>query len=165
MEDGVAIEPVAPSDPDAEALMAMLDAEVDALYGGTTSTGALPPEERDAFNGVFLLARRRGAPTACGAVRFLDDGSTGELKRIYAKPEERGSGVARALVGAFERAAAERGLSRVVLTSADRLNRAVRFYESLGYTLIPPYGEHAGKQWAVCFEKRLPERREDAADA
>ena len=168
MEDDVAIEPVSPSDPDAEALMAMLDDEVNAVYEGATGTGALPPEERAAFNGVFLLARRRGAPAACGGVRFLGDGATGELKRIYAKPEERGSGVARSLVSALERAAAERGLSRVVLETGDRLNRAVSFYESLGYTPIPPYGEHAGKQWAICYEKRLPapsERRKDAAYA
>lgn len=155
MDDDVAIEAVALSDPDAEALMAMLDAEVDDLYGGTTGTGALSPEERVAFNGVFLLARRRGDPVACGAVRLLDQ-STGELKRIYVKAEERGSGVAQSLVAALERVAAERGLSRVVLETGDRMSRAIRFYEALGYVRIPPYGEHAVKAWTVCFEKRLP---------
>ena len=55
----------------------------------------------------------------------------------------------------LERAAAERGLSRLVLETDDRLERAVRMYERLGYTRIPPFGEHIGKQWAVCYEKHL----------
>lgn len=155
MDNDVAMEAVALSDPDAEALMAMLDAEVRDLYDGMTGTGALSPEERAAFNGVFLLVRRRGAPVACGAVRLLDD-ATGELKRIYVKAEERGSGVAQSLVAALERAAEERGLSRIVLETGDRMSRAIRFYESLGYVRVPPYAEHAVKAWAVCFEKRLP---------
>jgi len=154
MENDLSITPTPPSDPDAEALMAMLDAEVSALYDGTTGTGALSPEERAAFNGVFLVARRNGAAVACGAVRFLDE-STGELKRIYVKAEERGSGAAQSLVGELERAAGERGASRVVLETGDRMDRAIRFYEGLGYVRVPPYAEHAAKSWAVCFEKRL----------
>ena len=91
---------------------------------------------------------------ACGGVRIID-GTTGEVKRVYAVPEERGSGAARALMATLERAAVERGLSRLVLETDDRLERAVHMYERLGYTSIPPFGEHIGKPWAVCYEKHL----------
>lgn len=156
MTTDVILEAVSPDHPDAEALMAMLDAEVDAVYQGTTDgTGALSPEQKSAFDGLFLIARRDGVPVACGGFLVLDD-STCELRRIYAKPEARGSGVARALVAALELAAAERGASLIRLETGNRQARAIAFYESLGYTRIPPYGEHVGKWWAVCFEKCLP---------
>ncbi len=151
----VTFEAVTPAHPDAEALMAMLDAEVDTLYGNSVGeTGALNPELKAAFNGVFLVARRSGVPVACGGVLLLD-AMTCELRRIYARPEERGSGVARALMAELERAAAERGMSRVLLETGDRQTRAIGFYEAIGYTRIPLYGEHVGKWWAVCYEKRI----------
>ena len=155
MTDDITFEPVPPSHPDAESLMAMLDAEVADLYKGTkVGTGALSTELKAAFHGVFLVARRDGVPVACGGVLVLDT-MTGELRRVYARPEERGSGLARALVAELERAPAEKGLSRILLETGDRQTRAIGFYEALGYTRIPVYGEHEGKWWAVCFEKRI----------
>ena len=151
----VTFEAVTSAHPDAETLMAMLDAEVDTLYGNSVGeTGALNPELKAAFNGVFLVARRSGVPVACGGVLLLD-AMTCELRRVYARPEERGSGVARALMAELERAAAERGMSRVLLETGDRQTRAIGFYEAIGYTRIPLYGEHVGKWWAVCYEKRI----------
>ena len=153
MKAEITFEAVAPAHPDAEALMAMLDAEVLELYPEAgIETGALSDEMKAAFNGVFLVARRNGAPVACGGVLLLDD-ATGELRRIYAMPEERGTGTARALLAELERFASERGLSRLLLETGDRQHRAIGFYESAGYTRIPPYGDHADKWWAVCYEK------------
>ena len=155
MTGEVTFESVAPAHPDAEPLMAMLDAEVADLYKGTkVGTGALSAELKAAFNGVFLIARRNGVPVACGGVLHLD-AATCELRRVYARPEERGSGLARTLIAELERIASERGLSRILLETGDRQTRAIGFYEALGYTRIPVYGEHAGKWWAVCFEKRI----------
>ncbi len=155
MADAVTFEAVAPAHPDAEALMAMLDAEVADLYKGTkASTGALSTEMKAVFNGVFLVARRGGVPVACGGVLFLDNTKC-ELRRIYALPEERGSGMARSLIVELERAASEHGMSRILLETGDRQHRAMRFYEALGYTHVPPYGEHVDEWWSVCYEKRI----------
>ncbi len=167
MTEEIIFEAVAPTHPDAEALMAMLDAEVNEVYWDVledptsmsaelraTFNGTLSPELKAAFNGVFLVARRNGVPVACGGVLFLDD-TTGEVRRIYALPEERGSGVARGLMSALEDAAAERGTRLLLLETGNRQPRAMRFYEALGYTHIPPFGEHIGKPWSVCYEKRI----------
>ena len=156
MTDEITFEVVAPAHPDAEALMAMLDAEVTDIYAdaGDVETGALSAEMKAAFDGVFLVARRGGAAVACGGVLVLDDG-TGELRRVYARPEERGTGTAQALIAELERAASERGISRIVLETGDRQTRAIAFYEALGYRQIPLYGEHVGKWWAICYEKRI----------
>ena len=155
MADEITFEAVTPAHPDAEALMALLDAEVADLYrGAKVETGALSAELKAAFNGVFLVARRNGAPVACGGVLVMDEAMC-ELRRVYAVPRERGTGLARRLIAELERAASERGMSRIVLETGDRQVRAIGFYEALGYRHIPVYGEHEGKWWAVCFEKRI----------
>ena len=156
MTDEVTFEAVTPAHPDAEALMAMLDAEVLDIYwdAGDVETGALSDELKAAFDGVFLVARRNGVPVACGGVLLLDD-TMCELRRVYAVPGERGSGLARELVARLEQAASDCGMSQILLETGDRQTRAVGFYEALGYTHIPVYGDHVGKWWAVCFEKRI----------
>ncbi|MDE2838633.1 MAG: GNAT family N-acetyltransferase [Chloroflexota bacterium] len=163
----VTFEAVTPDHPDAETLMALLDAELDEIYGdlldGTTALsaevrssfdGTLDPDLKADFDGVFLVARRSGIPVACGGMLFLDE-ATGEVRRVYARPEERGRGVARELMAELERAASERGCSRILLETAIRQPRAMRFYEALGYTRVPPYGKHVGNPWSVCYEKRI----------
>ncbi|MCY4582999.1 MAG: GNAT family N-acetyltransferase [Chloroflexi bacterium] len=167
MAGEISFEAVQPAHPDAEALMAMLDAEVDEIYRDLldeTSTlsaemrasfdGTLDPQLKVDFNGVFLVARRKDAPVACGGMLLLGD-ATGEVRRVYARPEERGSGVARALVIELERAASKRGCSRILLETAIGQPRAMRFYEALGYKRIPPYGKYVGNPWSVCYEKRI----------
>lgn len=167
MDSEVTFEAVAPAHPDAEALMALLDAELDEIYRDMLEdpdalsaeqksgfTGTLSAKLRSAFDGVFLVVRRGGVPIACGGLLFLDD-TTGEVRRMYTRPEERGSGVARTLMAELERAASEHGRSRILLETGDRLSRAMRFYEALGYTRIPPYGKHVDHPWCVCFEKRI----------
>ena len=46
-------------------------------------------------------------------------------------------------------------MSRIALETGDRQTRAIAFYEALGYRQIPLYGEHVGKWWAICYEKRI----------
>ena len=156
MTDEVTFEAVTPAHPDAEALMALLDAEVLDIYrdAGDVETGALSNELKAAFNGVFLVARRNGAPVACGGVLMMDEAMC-ELRRVYTLPEERGTGLARRLIAELEHAASELGMSRIALETGDRQTRAMGFYEALGYTQIPLYGEHQGKWWSVCYEKRI----------
>ncbi len=156
MADEITFEAVAPAHPDAEALMALLDAEVLDIYwdAGDIETGALSDELKTAFNGVFLIARRNGAPVACGGVLVMDEAMC-ELRRVYALPEERGTGLARSLMAELERAASELGMSRIALETGDRQTRAIAFYEALGYKQVPLYGEHVGKWWAICYEKRI----------
>ncbi len=155
MAGEVTFEAVPPAHPDAEALMAMLDAELGEIYEDLLDEiGKLSAEMKAAFNGVFLVARRDSVPIACGGMLFLDD-ATGEVRRVYAKPEERGSGTARALMAELERAASVRGCSRILLETAIGQPRAMRFYEALGYKRIPPYGKYVGNPWSVCYEKSI----------
>jgi GNAT superfamily N-acetyltransferase len=129
-------------------------AEVRARYpgwspeqGATASTDEMGPP-----GGRFLVAYLGGRPVACGTVKRLDD-ATGEIKRMYVRPEARGHGVARAVLAELERAAGELGYERVVLDTGDRMPEAQALYRSSGYAETADYN---GNPWAaVWFEKRL----------
>jgi GNAT superfamily N-acetyltransferase len=145
--------PTDPSHPDAQALIAALDADLQARYPGVSldpvDTSPLVPPR-----GVFIVGRVEGRPVACGGWRTLDD-ATVELKRMYVDPSVRRRGQARALVSALEDAARERGFTVVRIETGDNQPEAVALYERCGYTRIPPFGEYVGNAWSICWEKLL----------
>ena len=103
-------------------MIGALDAGLAELY---------PPEQRFGPNlkaqhledgrGTFLVARDDGRAIACGAVRILD-ATTGEIKRMYVEPDQRGRGVGRAVLARLEAAARQLGARRLVL---ERLTRQI----------------------------------------
>lgn len=87
----------------------------------------LPP------HGRLVLARRRGGRlVGCGTLATVAPG-IGELKRLFVRPEARGTGLGRALVAARISAARDMGLSALL---ADTLRRNVEMqglYAALGF--------------------------------
>jgi GNAT superfamily N-acetyltransferase len=148
------IAPASPASPAARALMAALDAHLAALYPAAENFTELAPEEVSGGRGVFLVAQEDGAVVACGAVRFRD-GTTAEVKRMWVRPESRGHGHARALLGELERWAADQGAQRLVLETGERQAEALGLYRSSGFTPIPCFGEYAASASSICMEKRL----------
>jgi GNAT superfamily N-acetyltransferase len=136
-------------------LLAEYYAEIASRYpdwnpslGSTASVADMSPPE-----GRFVVAYVDGEPAGCGTVKRLDE-STGEIKRIYVRPEARGHGVARRILDALEEAAAEIGYARVRLDTGERLPEAQALFRSSGYAEIPDYN---GNPWAAFwFEKELP---------
>ena len=156
MRNGVTVEPASKESGEAQALVAGLMDLYSALF---TPDMIRQFDEAEAGDGeseyAFFIARRGGAAVGCGGVRFMDDGATGEVKRIFVEPEHRRAGAAHALMATIESEAAARGLSRLVLTTAERLAAAVRLYEAMGYSRIPNYGPYAGIGVIVSYENRL----------
>jgi GNAT superfamily N-acetyltransferase len=115
--------------------------------GSTASVAEMSPP-----SGRFLVVYVDGSPVGCGTVRRFDD-ATGEIKRMYVRPEGRGRGVARRILAELEEAAREIGYARIVLDTGDRMPEAQALYRSSGYREIADYN---GNPWAaVWFEKRL----------
>lgn len=81
--------------------------------------------------GEFLVAEVGGELVAMGGLAV--DDAVGELFRIAVAPGHQREGYGSALVDALERAARERGVERLVLTTARRQDAAVRFYRARGY--------------------------------
>ena len=142
--------------PVAQELIGELNAEMTRLYPEPGATHfRLDPDEVAEGNGAFLVAFRAGRPVGCGAVRRIEP-DTGEIKRMYVRPEERGRGISRVILAALEDQARSLGLSRVVLETGTRQHEAIGLYERAGYTRIPPYGEYiSSSATSVCYSREL----------
>lgn len=82
--------------------------------------------------GRLLLATVDGRPAGCIALKGHGAG-TGELKRLYVRPEFRGEAIGRKLVGALLAEARTEGYRRIVLDSHRAMTAAHRIYEAAGF--------------------------------
>jgi len=101
-----------------------------------------------------VVAYKDETAVGCGAFRIVDDSSV-EIKRMYVKPDHRGSGVANEILTSLEIWAKENKFQRCVLETGDRQVEAVRFYQKLGYHRIPNYGQYTEMENSLCFEKTI----------
>ena len=101
--------------------------ELDALPGSYAPPG-----------GRLLVALEDGQPRGCVALQPIGEGSC-EMKRLYVRPEARGTGLGLALVQRVLDAARRVGYRRVCLDTLPSMKKAADLYESLGFRDIPPY--------------------------
>ena len=89
--------------------------------------------------GRLLLAREFEQTMGCVALRPLGP-TTCEMKRLFVRPEYRDRGLGRVLVEAIIEEARKIGYASLRLdTIADRMDRAVALYKSIGFVEIQPY--------------------------
>lgn len=93
-------------------------------------------------------------PVSCGAIKPFD-AFTVEVKRMYTLPGFRGRGFAGRVLNELEVWASRLGYTRCVLETGKRQPEAIKLYEKSGYKIIPNYGQYAGIENSVCFEKKL----------
>ncbi len=92
-----------------------------------------PAQSRLAMEGLFLVAEdSTGRVCACAGVDFPEP-ATGELHRLYVRPDAQRRGLAKLLTLQLEDFARERGAQRMILWSDTRFTRAHALYERLGY--------------------------------
>jgi GNAT superfamily N-acetyltransferase len=68
------------------------------------------------------------------------------VKRLYVRPAQRGSGLARLLMDALETFARDAGYDAIYLDSKEGLDAAVRLYRRRGYVVVPPYNTPKASQ-------------------
>jgi putative acetyltransferase len=134
------------------ALIAQLDAYLTTVDGDDHPFYAR-------FNSVEMIrhvvvAYEGNEAVGCGAVKELWADAM-EVKRMFTVPASRGKGVAKKVLAELESWTAEMGYKRCVLETGKRQPEAIALYTKMGYHLIPNYGQYAGIENSVCFEKRI----------
>lgn len=126
-------------------LLAILDGEDHAFYAQFNKPDAL----RQA-----IVAYDGNTPVGCGAFKELD-ATTVEVKRMYVNESFRNKGIATKVLLALEEWAHELGYTRCILETGIRQPDAIALYKKNGYRLIENFGQYAGVNTSVCFEKDL----------
>ena len=101
-----------------------------------------------------LVVYEHDTAVSCGGFKEYSAGIV-EIKRMYTVPEARGKGYASLVLQDLEKWAAELGYSKAILETGKRQEEAVQFYPKNGYRLIPNYGQYAGVENSLCFEKEI----------
>ncbi len=148
----IEIERTDASNPQFKALVKLLDAEL-AVRDGEDHSFYDQFNQLDTIKNV-VLGYENGQAIACGAIKKYDDQAM-EVKRMYSLPSARGHGVATVLLEALETWALELGFSQCILETGVKQPEAIRLYEKNGYHRIPNYGQYAGVETSLCFDKQL----------
>jgi DNA-binding MarR family transcriptional regulator len=130
-----------PESADAQYCLGEYYKELDARFdGGFDLTQSLPIDDA-----TFLVARLRGEPVGCGAIKLAES----YIKRMWISPEARGLGLGRRMLHELEQ------LSRtavVRLETNKNLQEAISLYRASGYEEVAPFNaEPYAHHW---FEKR-----------
>jgi putative acetyltransferase len=145
--------PTEPTASTAQMLIAELDVELSEHYPGEPCNG-INAEEFEDIGGTFILAFANGMPVGCGAAYPVDT-ETAELKRMFVRRENRGQGIAQAILNHLELWSKERGYEKLILETGDRLTEALTFYQNHGFTRIENYAPYNESQRSRCFAKTL----------
>jgi len=151
---GVTIVPEHPAHPDAAALIAELDAHLQPLYPRESQHG-FSVEKLIADGVAFFVVRDNGAPAACGGIKLFG-AEYGEIKRMYVRPQFRGSGLGKLMLDHLASYARSHGIGILRLETGIHQHAAIRLYEREGFTRIPPFGPYREDPVSLCYEKRMP---------
>ena len=149
----IAVREVAWANEDAASLREAQRAEITERYGSTDIEPGPAPTASD-ITVFFVAYSPDGTAVGCGGLRQLSP-TEAEVKRMFVVPSQRGTGVATALLTAFEDFGRARGYDRIVLETGSLQPDAISFYEREGFTSIPNFGYYAGNEDSRCYEKPL----------
>ena len=101
-----------------------------------------------------VVAYENDQPLGCGAIKEYSTNSM-EVKRMYTSPAGRRKGIATKVLTALETWAAELSFGKCILETGKKQPEAIGLYKKNGYQFIPNYGQYAGIENSVCFEKQI----------
>jgi putative acetyltransferase len=140
------------NNPDFMALVKQLDAEL-SQRDGTDHSFYTQFNKVDTIKHVVVVYEN-GPPVSCGAIKEYD-ANTMEVKRMFTLPGSRGKGMATAVLHELEKWAAELSYQKCILETGKRQPEAIAVYKKNGYMQIQNYGQYAGIENSVCFEKEI----------
>jgi GNAT superfamily N-acetyltransferase len=118
-------------------------------------------DEKDFFaqyNQIYLdhviIYYAGGQAVGCGAFKPYE-GDVAEIKRMFVLPEQRGKGIAGAIVNELEQWAKASGFNYCILETSNKLTSAISLYQRCGYIVIPNYGQYQDVASSVCMKKSI----------
>jgi GNAT superfamily N-acetyltransferase len=102
---------------------------------------------------ALWIAEDAGNVVGSAALRDLGDGGV-ELKRMYLRPEARGRGLGKQLLGVALAWARSHGMSKVRLDTSERMIAAQHLYEAHGFQRVAGAAPRQG-QCRLLYELRL----------
>lgn len=124
----------------------------DALFLGAFET---------ALEGPRSVITAKGQPQerrhciGCVAARFYRAQGYAEIKRLYVNEDYRGNAIARSLMAAIEAGVLAEGIHCARLEMGIYQPEAEALYRSLGYCVIPPFGDYLLDPLSQFLEKKL----------
>ena len=144
-----------PRHPDVLRSFARYAEELDARFEGGFDPArsiSADPGELTPPAGYCVVARLRGVPVGCGALK-LHGSAPAELKRMWVDSDSRGLGVGRRLLDDLEALARENGVRTLRLETNHALAEAIGLYRSAGFSEVAPFNDEPyAHHW---FEKTL----------
>ena len=101
-----------------------------------------------------IVAYENGEAVGCGAIKEFEPGVM-EVKRMYTAVPARKKGIASMILAELEKWAAELGYHKCILETGINQTEAIGLYPRNGYHRIENYGQYAGVEKSLCFEKKI----------
>jgi putative acetyltransferase len=144
-----------PALPAAQKLIALSDAHMAGLYPSESNH----PESVAGLqlpNVLFVGGLVNNELVACGAVKLVhDDGSYGEIKRMFGLDAHRGKGYSKLILQRLEAHLVRAAIKLARLETGIRQPEALGLYRRLGYAERGPFGAYQPDPLSVFMEKQL----------
>jgi putative acetyltransferase len=143
-----------PDSRDAVTLITELSDYLDPLYPKWNQFG-LSSDRLIKENVAFFITRVDSEPAGCGGVKFYP--GFGELKRMYVRPQFRGTGLGKLMLEHLEAFARGQGTKVLRLETGIYQPEAIGLYERMGYRPIPPFEPYDGSTATLSrfYEKKI----------
>ncbi len=135
------------------ALVKKLDADL-AIRDGEDHSFYDQFNKIDTIKHVVVAYNEANNPVGCGAIKQYNEESM-EVKRMFVPLANRGKGIAVIVLQELESWALELKNTKCILETGVKQPEAISLYKKSGYQIIENYGQYAGVENSVCFEKLL----------
>lgn len=138
--------------PDFIQLTGRLDVELCRIYNTN-------PEDYEEYNRItdlhtVVVVYENEQAVACGCFKIFDE-RTVEIKRMFVNDNQRGKGIASAMLAELETWARELGYEKSVLETGKGQPNAIKLYQKYGYQITENYNESDDLNISVCLAKTL----------